>query len=56
MKAFQEWLFGRHRNPVKVVDAQREGWKAALEWLYDHLDYNIEHEEIKDIINEEIRK
>ena len=31
------------------------GWNAALEWLYDELDYSQEHEEIKDKIEEELK-
>ena len=31
------------------------GWRAALEWFRDKLDYSIEHKELKDIIDEELK-
>ncbi len=30
-------------------------WRAALNWLYGKLDYSTEHEELKDIIEEELQ-
>ena len=41
-----------------IISAQEDGfehgWKAALKWVFDQLDYSTEHEEVKDKINKEL--
>ena len=50
MKAYEKWA------DQNMYDRQetKKAWKAALGWLYDKLDYSIEHKEIKDIIEKEL--
>ncbi len=64
MKAFEEWaLKGRRKptNPRIAIFASwydqgvaERAWKAALEWFYDQLGYSQEHEELKDVIEQEL--
>ncbi|KKN66039.1 hypothetical protein LCGC14_0475170 [marine sediment metagenome] len=59
MKAFKKWWAKEHPPGTyhyeKVHDCiAGETWKAALEWVYDKLDHSQEHEEIKDVIEEEL--
>jgi len=38
------------------VALRKIGWKAALEWVLDQLDYSIEHKEIGDKIYKELEE
>jgi len=57
MKAFEK-VYGALYSIQECKDEhwiQRwDAWKAALEWVYDKLDYSEEHEKLKDIINKEL--
>ncbi len=53
MTAFEKWY---KENQIYADRSHaKESWKAALSWLYDKLDYSQEHEDIKDIIEEELK-
>ena len=55
MKAFEKWWqynnYGKHRTP-----GPKEVWRAALEEVYNQLDYSQEHETIKDWIEKELNE
>lgn len=65
MKKFRDW-WEKHRASVSPHTCQSargenlacladaEVWRAALEMVFDWLDYSAEHEEIKDKIQEEL--
>ncbi len=53
MKAFEKWY--KKQKFIYYSSSREKAWKAALEWLYDKLDYSQEHEEIKDMIEEELK-
>jgi hypothetical protein len=61
MKEFEKWQKSRAFKTVGFLNTfaaykagEKEGWKAALEWIYSKLDYSIEHKEIKNIIEDEL--
>ena len=41
-----------HRPPDEIDF--RLGFRAALNWFYEKLDFSIEHEELKDILEKEL--
>ncbi len=65
MAAFEKWALKGRKKPTNPNFAifpswhdqhvAERAWKAALGWLYDELDNSQEHEEIKDIIEEELK-
>ncbi len=38
-----------------VLAVSETAWRGALNWLYGKLGYSTEHEELKDIIGEELQ-
>jgi len=66
MKEFKKWDEGScggaecnltHDASCDACTALKKiGWKAALEWVLDQLDYSIEHKEIGDKIYKELKE
>jgi len=64
MKAFEEWaLQGRTKSKIPHISmfpswaeefAAKDAWRAALEWFYGNLGYSEEHEELKELIEQEL--
>ena len=50
-------MFGSSCSPIRAEeDGFRKGWRDALKWFYDSLDYSAEHKELKDRIEEELEE
>ena len=64
MKQFKLWLkeqhpdfnyrYGCHGCFDREKVGMERGWKAALQWMLDDLDYSIEHKEIGDKLDREL--
>lgn len=61
-KKFEEWFNAQDDNSELSFDEKsfkqcyKVGYKQALEDIYLKLDYSQEHENIKDIINDELEE
>ena len=56
MKGFEKW-WSDNENAIFRTDistAVEVGWRAALQWVLDDLDYSIEHKEIGDKLDKEL--
>lgn len=59
MKAYKEW---RKENTYSEIcgyewhNGAELAWQAALRWFYTKLDHSQEHEELKDLIEQELEE
>jgi len=59
MKEFEKWWesnneFCHNKSGQFSKEDARDTWRAALEQVYDNLDYSEGHKGIKDIIEQEL--
>ena len=56
MKAFKSWWLNRKMKDYLWGDygSHEDTWRACAEWFYTKLDHSQEHEELKDLLEQEL--